>query len=154
MTDCIALVPLLKNEDPKKKSAASSRAQLVDQVRRMDLGGIGRTIKTAGQEHGAELVRMGRQLGVGAQGREVEPAAVKREPKFDEYRQENQIAKEVRWSDKGQQSIVATPGIFSAIVDLPFSAYCESIRSIKIAIDLSPTAERRQDHRVHVVGPE
>ena len=57
---------------------------------------FGRTIKTASQEHGAELVRMGRQLGIGAQGASVEPAAVKREPKFDDYRQEIQIAKEVK----------------------------------------------------------
>src|ERR1700722_4060035 len=139
MTDCIALVPLLKNEDPKKKSVASSRAQLVDQVRRMDIGGIGRTIKTASQEHGAELVRMGRQLGIAAQGRDAEPVAVRREPKLDDLRRENQIPKDIKWSDKGQQTIVGTPGIFSAIVDSPFSAYCEAIRSIKIAIDLSPT---------------
>src|SRR5258708_18225993 len=105
----------------------------------MDLGGIGRTLKTASQEHGAELVRMGRQLGIAAQGRDVEPVAVKREPKLDDFRHENQIPKEIKWSDKGQQTIVATPGIYSAIVDSPFSAYCEAIRSVKIAIDLSPT---------------
>ena len=36
--------------------------------------------------------------------------------------------------------IAPVPGVYSAIVELPFSAFAEAIRSIKVAIDQSPTA--------------
>jgi capsular exopolysaccharide synthesis family protein len=52
---------------------------------------------------------------------------------------EIQIAKSTRPIDMRPQSIAFEPGVFSAIVETPFSAFAEAIRSIKIAVDLSPT---------------
>jgi succinoglycan biosynthesis transport protein ExoP len=37
------------------------------------------------------------------------------------------------------QTITPVDGLYSAILEVPFSAFAEAIRSIKIAIDLSPT---------------
>jgi polysaccharide biosynthesis transport protein len=50
-----------------------------------------------------------------------------------------QITKSVKLPDPGPKKLVVTPGILSTIVDSPFSAFAEGIRSIKVAIDLSPT---------------
>lgn len=38
----------------------------------------------------------------------------------------------------GQRTVVVPEGVLSAIVDAPFSAFAEAVRSIKVAIDLSP----------------
>ena len=46
----------------------------------------------------------------------------------------------LKLSVAGQQAIAPVPGVYSAIVESPFSAFAESIRSIKVAIDQSPTA--------------
>ena len=55
------------------------------------------------------------------------------------------------------KSIAGAP-IISAHIrrssNAPFSAFTEAIRSIKIAIDQSPTVDGRENHRVHVVGSE
>jgi succinoglycan biosynthesis transport protein ExoP len=40
--------------------------------------------------------------------------------------------------DPGLKKLVVTPGILSTIVDSPFSAFAEAVRSIKMAIDVSP----------------
>ena len=50
-----------------------------------------------------------------------------------------QVAKNVKSLDAGRQTIGAVSGIYSTIVDAPFSAFTEAIRAIKVAIDLSPT---------------
>ena len=47
--------------------------------------------------------------------------------------------KNVKPPDAGQQTITSAPGVYSAIVESPFSAFAEAIRSVKVAIDLSPT---------------
>jgi succinoglycan biosynthesis transport protein ExoP len=52
---------------------------------------------------------------------------------------EVQIAKNVK-PDAGRQIIIPTVGLYSTIVESPFSAFAEAIRSIKVAIDLSPKA--------------
>lgn len=41
-------------------------------------------------------------------------------------------------SDPGERRIAAVPEVSSAIITSPFSAFSESIRSIKLALDLSP----------------
>jgi polysaccharide biosynthesis transport protein len=51
---------------------------------------------------------------------------------------EAQIARKMKSSDPAQHQIVLAPGILSTIVDAPFSAFAEAIRSIKVAVDLSP----------------
>lgn len=51
---------------------------------------------------------------------------------------ETQTAKSLKLADPGLKKLVVTPGILSTIVDSPFSAFAEAVRSIKVAIDLSP----------------
>ena len=53
-------------------------------------------------------------------------------------RREVQLVKNPKLPDAGQQTITFAPGVFSAVVELPFSAFTEAIRSVKVAIDLSP----------------
>jgi succinoglycan biosynthesis transport protein ExoP len=67
--------------------------------------------------------------------------AVPKEQKGDQ-RHGVAVAKSLKSLDAARQSIVATAAPYSAIVDAPFSAYTEAIRSIKVTIDLSPTATR------------
>jgi succinoglycan biosynthesis transport protein ExoP len=49
-------------------------------------------------------------------------------------------AKPMRLVEPGQQKIAPVEGVYSAVFDLPFSAFTEAIRSVKISIDLTPTA--------------
>jgi succinoglycan biosynthesis transport protein ExoP len=49
----------------------------------------------------------------------------------------NQIEKPISL-DADQKTITLTAGIYATIVESPFSAFAEAIRSIKVAIDLSP----------------
>jgi succinoglycan biosynthesis transport protein ExoP len=50
---------------------------------------------------------------------------------------EIEVAKEFRSPETEQRTITIEPGLFSMIVDSPFSAFAESIRSIKVAVDSS-----------------
>ena len=84
-TDCIALVPAVKEGSPT--------ANVTDARR-----GIKRE----------------------AQGREV------------------QIVRNEQSPDAGQQTIAPAPGVYTTILEAPFSAFAEAIRSIKVAIDQSP----------------
>ena len=59
--------------------------------------------------------------------------------KIDAPRRELQVVRDAKLPVATQQTITFPPGIFSTIVKSPFSAFAESIRTIKVAIDLSPT---------------
>ena len=48
------------------------------------------------------------------------------------------LAQNVRLVAAGYQTIAPADGLYSAIVEAPFSSFAEAIRSIKVAIDLSP----------------
>jgi polysaccharide biosynthesis transport protein len=50
------------------------------------------------------------------------------------------IAVAARLVDGGQQRIPYVPGPYAAVLETPFSAFTEAIRSIKIAIDLNASA--------------
>ena len=52
---------------------------------------------------------------------------------------ETQNLKNVKLPNEGRRTIASPPGVYSTIVDAPFSAFAEAIRSVKVAIDLSPT---------------
>ena len=54
-------------------------------------------------------------------------------------RNSDRARQRLKSSDAGQQTIAPVPGVYSAIVEAPFSAFAEAIRSIKVAIDQSPT---------------
>jgi polysaccharide biosynthesis transport protein len=48
------------------------------------------------------------------------------------------LEQDLRRLATGYQTIGAAEGLYAAIIDAPFSAFAEAIRSIKVAIDLSP----------------
>jgi polysaccharide biosynthesis transport protein len=52
----------------------------------------------------------------------------------------SQIMKDVQAPNIVQQTITVEPGLFSTVVESPFSVFAEAIRSVKVAIDLSPNA--------------
>lgn len=57
------------------------------------------------------------------------------------------IAVEKSTPTAGQQTIAFTPGVFSTVLESPFSAFAEAIRSIKVAVDLT-----RADKECKVIG--
>jgi polysaccharide biosynthesis transport protein len=57
--------------------------------------------------------------------------------KVDHHGHEDRI-EDVQSFEAGQQTITLATGIYATIVESPFSAFAEAIRSIKVAIDLSP----------------
>lgn len=102
-TDCIALVPAVK-----------------EAAQKANVPGLGRQ-------------QTGRSAAVPAVKDAIQKANI------PGLRGETQIVKNVKSPDAGQQRIVVTSGILSTIVESPFSAFAEAIRSIKVAIDQSPT---------------
>ena len=73
-TDCIALIPMVKNEDPNDQAAGRWRGR----IRRSgdfysSLGGLGRKLKLAGQRRGLELADM-----VGQRVRDCRPETRRR----------------------------------------------------------------------------
>ena len=79
------------------------------------------------------VVEKGRKGEITAPGRQLKPTE-----------QERGIAivqdQRLKLSVTGHQVIAPVPGVYSAVVESPFSAFAEAIRSIKVAIDQSPTA--------------
>jgi succinoglycan biosynthesis transport protein ExoP len=61
--------------------------------------------------------------------------------KVAEAGRELEIVKSQKSADLRAQTIAFAPGVLSTIVESPFSAFAEAIRSIKVAIDLSPSAK-------------
>jgi succinoglycan biosynthesis transport protein ExoP len=128
-TDCIALVPALKGDGPDNSPTIASKLEkwvknsvtkLVPSLPGGRVEGLNKTLRRLAQEVDQE----GRDF---AHAREI-PAA-----------------KSVLKSPAtGPQLIVPTPGIYAAITDSPLSALTESIRSIKMAVDLSPNAKGGQ----------
>ncbi len=105
-TDCIALVPVVKEGFQEDKFAIRRRGTRLADLR--DSVGLG---------------DRGRELKVADQGLEVGAATKLEIP------------------DAGQRTIAPVPGVYSMIVESPFSAFAEAIRLIKIAIDQSPTVK-------------
>lgn len=66
------------------------------------------------------------------------PALKKAGSKIAAKGRKTRAAGDIQASEKGQQTIVPAPGMFTEIVESPFSVFTEAIRSIKVAIDLSP----------------
>jgi polysaccharide biosynthesis transport protein len=112
--DCIALVPLVK---------AAQNGTIADGRRKIKLADWPRKIKGAGQ---------GREL------RDIKGADQEREIKPADQGREIQIVKDPKSPGSSLQTITTDPEVYSAILESPFSAFAEAIRSIKVAIDLSP----------------
>jgi succinoglycan biosynthesis transport protein ExoP len=131
-TECIALIPLLKKEETERKS--------------IGLGNIGQAIKLASQGHPEELSRMTQDLKTATGGLGTALAArVVREKELVQQKAVIPAAKDPRPATRAPQAIAArtiTTDVqaYSEIVDSPFSAFSEAIRSVKVAIDQSPTA--------------
>jgi succinoglycan biosynthesis transport protein ExoP len=64
-----------------------------------------------------------------------------KDDKVAEPARELEIVKGQKPVDVRAQTIAFAPGVLSTIVESPFSAFAEAIRSIKVAIDLSPSAK-------------
>ena len=56
-----------------------------------------------------------------------------------EQRRKVATAKKLAVVERGRQVIVSSPLAYASILDAPFSAFTEAIRTIKVTIDLSPT---------------
>ncbi len=116
--DCISLVPSLAETASKNRFS-----ELI------------RTVKLAGERRGIKFIEKRRETKFGDQERDIKIF----DSRLADPRSESQIVKCVTSPEGGQQTIAPTPGIFSTVVESPFSALSESIRSIKVAIDLSST---------------
>jgi polysaccharide biosynthesis transport protein len=121
-TDCLALIPMVKQED-------SPEADVGGGIKRFSLGGIPKIAPGMLHDRFDQVSQMFR--GMARHGVQTSDVGV-RGPDI-------QVAKNVKVADTRPQSIAFEAGVFSAIVEAPFSAFAEAIRSVKIAIDLSPT---------------
>jgi polysaccharide biosynthesis transport protein len=127
-TECVALIPLVMTEETKKNTVAAQ----------MGLGNLGRTIKLA-QERGADFVRMRPDVKSVAQQLSAKlPRAGS--AKNNDTKEDVQIANNLKSSNRVPQTIPPQVGVFSEIVNSPLSPFAEAIRSVKVAIDQSPTA--------------
>lgn len=57
----------------------------------------------------------------------------------DQGKNDKQATKSDKPPEASGQTIVASSAVFSAVVESPFSAFAEAMRSVKVAIDLAPT---------------
>ena len=105
-TDCIALVPAVKEEAQK-----DAIATLRHRIRR---GALAARIKPSDQRG------------------EIKPAARVVKTRV-------RVVKNLEPLEGGPQTIAPVRGVYSTIVEAPFSAFAEAVRSIKVAIDQSPT---------------
>ena len=127
-TDCIALVPALKNPD-------SAETNLI--------GGIERYVRNNIPKMAPSILMRNRGGSVKERLRRI-ATEVDQKGKMGDQGRETPAWKTVKLPVAGQQAIVPAPGIYSTITDAPLSALTEAIRSIKIAIDLSSTAQGGQ----------
>ena len=102
-TDCIALVPALKQQDPEKPPVVE---EAKEGVFRNGIPSLASSIFSS-----------------------------------DRFDQVGQLLRRValQGDQKIKNSPTSAPDVFATIVDSPFSAFAEAIRSVKVAIDLSPT---------------
>jgi polysaccharide biosynthesis transport protein len=124
-SDCIALVPLLKQDDQTESLTSFGGIQ------RFVRSGIGKLASNlSGREPDDDVAEALRRLatGRGDKGRAYSKTPA-REP----------IVTNPTKSPITGQRIVPVPGVYSTITEAPLSALSEAIRSIKIAIDLSST---------------
>jgi polysaccharide biosynthesis transport protein len=140
-TDCIALVPLLKNDDAESKSGG--RAKLKEQIA---FGNIGRAIKLASQGRTEEIGWIAQELKTATRGFGTAVAArIGGEKQVVQRKDEIPIGKDPRPRAGLAQTIAARTitsdeATYAEIINSPFSPFAEAIRSVKVAIDQSPTA--------------
>jgi polysaccharide biosynthesis transport protein len=121
------------NEETKKKT--SRPVKLAEQIGLAKAGWI----KLA-QEHGLEFARMRSEVKKLDQQLPTDLTTVGG-IKHAIRKEESQLAaKTLKSADRTAQAIPVQNGIFSEIINSPFSAFAEAIRSVKVAIDQSPTA--------------
>jgi succinoglycan biosynthesis transport protein ExoP len=129
--DCIALIPLVTTAGAKDE--INRRARLSEPK---GFGGfISHAFKLA-QERNLEFPRMRRELKTVADG----GSSAMGINKHLQGKNEVQTGKNVKLPYQGSQTIAVQDGIFSEIIDAPFAPFAEAIRSVKVAIDQSPTA--------------
>jgi succinoglycan biosynthesis transport protein ExoP len=126
-TDCIALIPAVT-----EKAQNGSTRNGISHGPKGD-GKVSPTFfdKIADLGHDSKITRIGLLKKIANRGREspiAEPAL------------KVPVVKNVK-PEPGQQRIPSLSGVYSTILEEPFSAFTEAVRSIKVAIDLSPTAK-------------
>ncbi len=137
-TDCIAVIPFVKRDNAKNQSIGSAKPG--EQGSRFGITRLGQTIKRVGQERGIELGRIGQDIKTATRGFSAALARIGSDVEPPSHKNEVRSAKPLRSPYQGSQTISTDAGIYSEMVDSPLSAFSEAIRSIKVAIDQSPTA--------------
>jgi polysaccharide biosynthesis transport protein len=127
-TDCIALVPFLKKDQTQNKGARTS------------FGIVGRAIKLASQGRTEALGRIAtRGVGTAVAARiGTQKDVIQRKDNFP-------VGKDAQARIRVPQPITAQTittdeATYAEIIASPFSPFAEAIRSVKVAIDQSPTA--------------
>lgn len=132
-TDCIALVPALKQDEPDQSI--------------MSLGGIQRLVRRRIPKITDALMGGRDELSVSETLRRI-ALEVDQKGKASGPGHDTAIVKSpIKSPVAGPRVIAPAPGLYSAISESPLSALTEAIRSIKIAIDLSSNAKGG-----HIIG--
>ena len=130
-TECLALVPMVKKDE-----ALSTPAGLVSQGRALGVASMQRAVDIVDQVRGKRLSPEQ------ADGASVQRGGIARvgsaasTAKLADHRSPT-LNKDVKVLERGRQIIAFPSGVDSEIVDAPFSAFSEAIRSIKVAVDQS-----------------
>jgi succinoglycan biosynthesis transport protein ExoP len=132
-TDCIALIPAV-TEAVQKETAGPPKLNdggTHDRARDDRFAGYGLLRKLTELGHGA------RAIGSSPLNRSGD---LKPDSGTADKARPTPVVKHVKLPAPGHQRIAPIPGVYAAVLEAPFSAFTEAIRSIKVALDLSPTA--------------
>ena len=129
-TECIALIPMVTEAAPSEPNTGLGRERRTAEPERKIMG-------SAFLSKIVDLGREGKDTGLDFLGKIAGRA---QESRIAEPRRAIPVVKNVKLPEPGQRKIVSVAGTYSTVLDDPFSAFTEAIRSVKVAIDLSPTA--------------
>jgi succinoglycan biosynthesis transport protein ExoP len=134
-TDCIALIPVLTKTS--KETIGASKADVRSSTAGLFDKALGRRLlRKIGELSQDKIVDLNYWDDAGGRGgSERDNISASDAP----VRQKSAVV-HARLLEPGLQRIVPVAGPYMAVLDAPFSAFAEAIRSIKVAIDLSPTA--------------
>ena len=143
--ECVALIPAVRGPDEEEGVAESQTVRKTSDgpADKFSAAAVLTKIITLGREGKDRGLHLLNKISDHGHAHRSAERAVARPP-----------LRPVRLTEPGEQKIAPVDGVYSTVLDLPFSAFTEAIRSVKISIDLTPTAAGGKIIGFHLVGSE
>lgn len=132
-TECVALVPVVKKDEALSKRDGPTG--LISQGRALGLAGMQHALDFVSQARGSKPSAEQTHDMLGQHGNVARVVPTASGGGSAEQRGPTPNKREVRVLERGRQAIAFPTGVDSTIIDAPFSAFSEAIRSIKVAVD-------------------